>query len=81
MSAPSETIVIYGGQRWGRGSDLAEAKRNWRAQGGRLSNGYVVLTFDAATEFKGFDQMGRYHWVGNEPTEQEIQPRKPSGAR
>jgi hypothetical protein len=69
---PKGQILIMGNRRWGVGATLAEAKRNWQAQGGRLSDGYTIITFDADTEFHGVDQMGRYQYVGNEPKAENV---------
>lgn len=57
-----ETIVVIGQFYWGKGSTLVEAKKEFRKQGGTLSKGYVILTFDAETKFGGVDDMGRYHY-------------------
>lgn len=79
-----ETIVVIGMYYWGKGETLAEAKANFRKQGGVLSNGYTIYTFDAETEFIGVDDMARFHYKRtdgkderpNPPTEQIIQPKK-----
>lgn len=78
-----ETFVIFGQFYWGKGSTLAEAKKNFTDHGGVLSNGYAILTFDAETEFEGVDNMGRYFYkrrdgkdeAANQPTEEIVQPR------
>ncbi len=66
-------------QRWGTGATLDAAKRNWQwrsgGQGGRLSDGYTVYTFDADTEFHGVDDMGRYSYRGNPPQVREVKSR------
>lgn len=64
----TETIVVIGHNHWGRGTTLPEAKKVFQTHGGKLGNGYAVLTFDGETEFLGVDWMGSYSWVGNEPT-------------
>jgi hypothetical protein len=66
------TYVLIGQNHWGKGSDLAEAKANFRRQGAVLSRGYALLTFDDETEFKGVDEVGRYHYVGNAPEVKEF---------
>lgn len=69
------TLVI-GQLRWGCGTDLATAKRNFRKQGGILGNGYSVVVFDAETDFVGVDGMGRYRFLGNSPIEQyDVEPK------
>lgn len=78
-----ETFVIFGLYYWGKGSTLAEAKKAFTEQGGVLSNGYTILTFDADTKFGGVDGMGRYYFerrdgkdeTPNQPTEQIVKPR------
>ncbi len=68
------TLVI-GQMHWGKGDTLAEAKTQWRKQGGRLSRGYVVYEFPAETLFLGVNGMGGVHWLGEAPTEREVAPR------
>lgn len=68
-------VVVMGPYYWGAGKDLATAKRNFRAEGGRLTRGYVILTFDDETEFKGVDGMGRVSWIGNEPASKRVASR------
>lgn len=68
--------LIMGQWRFGVGNDLKTAKANFRRFGGILSNGYTILTFDENTSFEGVDQMGRYHYIGNAPTIQEVPPKK-----
>jgi hypothetical protein len=72
-----ETWGVIGACYWGRGATLAEAKKNFGNQGGQLGTGYNV--FDAETEFRGVDDMGRVHWAGNEPVRQEHAPRRARG--
>jgi hypothetical protein len=82
MTAASETqhetglIIVIGNFYWGAGRDLATAKRNFRKEGGRLGRGYMIITFNDVTEFHGVDQMGRVHWVGDEPETRTVSPRK-----
>lgn len=68
--------LIMGGYRWGSGVDLVAAKAEFRRQGGRLSNGYVVMIFDDETDFCGVDGMGSYHFIGNQPEQSVVEPRK-----
>lgn len=68
-------FVIGGNGRWGKGTTLVAAKAAFRAYGGRLSDGYTILTFDADTEFRGVDDLGRTHWNGNHPHVRDVQPR------
>lgn len=70
-----QTLVVIGGGRWGKGTTLAEAKRNFTRYGGALSGGYAVLTFGARSEFDGVDDMGRVHWRGEEPAERLVEAR------
>ena len=69
-------IVIIGQNRWGADPKLVIAKAQFKAQGGKLTEGYLVLTFDTKTEFLGVDNFGRYSWKGNPPTEAVVKPRK-----
>jgi hypothetical protein len=70
-----QTLVV-GNLRWGAGDTLADAKRQWQRQGGRLADGYTVYVFDAETKFHGVDQWGRYSYTGNEPTVTEMKARR-----
>lgn len=70
----NETYVVYGQGSWGWGTGLVQAKDNFRRHGGKLLRGYSILTFDADTEFHGIDQMGRYRYKGNPPTESDVAP-------
>lgn len=76
---PNETIVVAGHNVWAKGETLADAKRGFTRRGGKLSEGYGILTFDQDTEFQGFDMIGRYFYVGNAPTVVTVaaKPRKP----
>lgn len=68
--------VVMGGGHWGRGADLAEAKREYRRAGGRLSGGYAVLVFEPDTLFLGIDGMGSYQWLGNPPVVEQVEGRR-----
>jgi hypothetical protein len=63
--------VVFGQLRWGSGTDLIAAKAQFRANGGRLSDGYHVAVFDDETDFLGFGDMG-YFYFGNAPTVTEV---------
>jgi hypothetical protein len=67
--------VVLGYWQWGAADTLPDAKRNFQAQHGRVSDGYMILVFDADTEFLGVDDVGRYHYRGNAPTETLVKPR------
>ena len=62
-----KTLVI-GQYYWGIGDTLAQAKAQFRREGGKLAYGYQVAVFDKDTSFEGVDGMGRFYWKGNEPT-------------
>lgn len=64
----TSTYLVIGQQCWGAAETLDEAKANFRKQGGRLNQHHGVYEFDDETTFKGIDQMGRMHYVGNSPT-------------
>lgn len=77
------TYLVMGQYYWGHGDDLATAKRNFRAQGGVLSNGYAKLEFPQGISFAGVDMMGRYQWAypngednGITPDVTYVEPRK-----
>lgn len=65
--AKTQTIVVVGNGCWGKGNTLAEAKSQFRREGGRLTLGYGIMTFDQETVFHGIDRYGRYEYVGNAP--------------
>lgn len=62
----------YGGV-WGYGSDLDEAKKNFRKNGGVLGKTYEVIVFDETTDFIGVTPMGTYRWQGNAPTRSVVE--------
>src|SRR5688572_10537440 len=68
--------LVMGAWCWGAGDTLQEAKQKFQAQRGRLSDGYLILVFDASTEFLGVDEIGRYHYRGETPTRTLIPPRR-----
>jgi hypothetical protein len=70
---PKGSVLIIGQNRYGYGVDTAEAKKNFRAQGGVLSNGYAMVTFPSELTYKGVDELGRVHWEGKgEPDVVEV---------
>lgn len=69
------SYVVMGNHYWGKGDTLDAAKARFRREGGRLSNGYLVIEFGEGSEFVGVDQLGRYHWKGNEPATTYVKPR------
>lgn len=82
MNEPTgETFLVYAYPYWGKGATLAEAKRKFYEEGGRLSRGYTILVFDADTVLEGVDLMGRYYYhkrnsdeAPNPPTETVVKP-------
>lgn len=69
------TVVVGGNGYWGSGATLQEAKKRFQREGGKLANGYEVITFEPGSEFCGVDGMGRYSWKGTAPTTQEVPAR------
>ena len=71
-------VGIIGYCVWAKGKDETEAKRNFKRHGGKLSDGYVLLTFAEGVIFEGVDDLGRYHYRSEDgsqpaaPTEQVI---------
>lgn len=72
-------IVVMGQFYWGKGDDLAEAKRQFKSQGGTLTRGYEIFEFPPETLFMGVNQMGVISWDGPGPKRTEVKARK--GAR
>lgn len=48
---------------YGLGQTMDEAKRNFRKQGGRLSDGYRSYWFGDSIRFDYVDGFGAVHWV------------------
>ncbi len=69
-------FIVAGNGRWGRGNDLAQAKRNYTRFGGRLSDGYQIIEFTEGSEFTGVDDMGRYFYTGPDPVTTNVAARK-----
>lgn len=72
----TKTYVIVGGGYWGKGNTVAEAKKQFRYQGGKLTGGYGIYTFDEQTVFHGIDSFGRYEYTGNAPALEVVKGRK-----
>lgn len=72
--------VVFGNFKWGGGTDLTNAKAQFRKQGGRLSDGYAIAVFDDETDFLGFGDMG-YFYFGNAPEVTEVAPTKKKGSK
>jgi hypothetical protein len=73
MSENTTEVVILGRNYWGKGGTVAEAKREFRLQGGRLAFGYMVITFGEGSTFLGVDGVtGSVRYEGNEPTSQIV---------
>ena len=58
-------ILLVGYHYWGWGEDLAAAKVSLRKAGGRLTEGYIIYTFNPDAEFLYVDNFGRVTY--NEP--------------
>lgn len=70
------SILVIGQHYWGHGNTLAEAKKNFREEGGILSKGYAIIEFRPGLTFKGVNSYGFYTWSGGgEPTITEVKPR------
>jgi len=74
LDAKGTEYVVAGHGRYGRGADLDTAKRNFRKYGGRLMDGYVVLTFGPGSVMTGIGAMGWYY-LGEAPAVREVEPR------
>jgi len=70
--------VVFGNFKWGGGTDRAAAKKEFRANGGRLGDGYAIAVFDDETDFLGFGAMG-YFYFGNAPTVTVVPATKKAG--
>lgn len=78
-SQANKTVVI-GYCYWGKGDTLPEAKAQFSKQGGRLSDGYLIVVFDDGAVFTGVDDLGYYHWEhpdgpGYQPTTTMVEPK------
>lgn len=84
---PTQTVLVMGWPYWGSGPTLEAAKNRFRTEGGRLSNGYAVITFDAETEFLGITDMGYYSFkrrdgdLSKEPNPPTVENVKRKGPR
>ena len=69
------TFLVIGQSYWGAGENLVRAKKYFTVNGGDIAaGGYEIIEFDDETEFKGVDEMGRFHYVGNSPKRTEVPP-------
>lgn len=62
LNGATGATLIMGQWRYGAGLTLDEAKKNFKAQGGKLTEGLTLIEFTAETEYHGVDQMGRFHY-------------------
>ena len=75
------SVLVIGQHYWGHGHDLAQAKKQFRLEGGVLSLGYMIFEFPAELTFTGVDMIGQVHWERDEkhadikPTVTDIKPR------
>lgn len=74
VSPTTVTVVVIGANQWDAGPTVAEAKKRFTREGGRLGLGYAVLTFPPGTTFHGVDEVGRYHYRGDPPAIRHIAP-------
>lgn len=56
------TWLLIGYGVWGHGETLDEAKRNLKAQGVSLLDGYVQVEFPVGLSFRGVTGMGGYRY-------------------
>jgi hypothetical protein len=63
--------VIFGQFKYGAGTDLIAAKAQFKAQGGKLSQGYHVAVFDDETDYLGWGGAS-YFYFGNPPKVSEV---------
>jgi hypothetical protein len=70
------TYVIAGWPYWARGDTLDRAKARYRSLGGRLSDGYEILTFGKGSTFRGVNDIGHYFWDGEAPERTVVKARK-----
>lgn len=69
--------VLIGYHVWGAGSTMDKAKQAFREADGRLSDGYMILTFDQDTEFVGVSGIdGSTEYIGNPPEKTLVPGRK-----
>jgi hypothetical protein len=68
--------VVLGQGYWGCGVDLAQAKANFRAQGGQLAAGYTKVELTDGATFAGVDQMGMLRYNGGDLDITEVKARK-----
>jgi hypothetical protein len=55
-------VAIVGYHYYGHGADLKEAKKNFREEGGSLSDGYFIYEFPEGLKFLGVSGMGYVEW-------------------
>ena len=63
------TVLVMGGNYWGQGKDLVQAKQNFTSIGGNLADGFTIVEFSDGLTFLGVDQLGNYHWKDEQWTE------------
>lgn len=61
----TKEFLVIGFNYWGCGDDVATAKKAFSRSGGKLMDGYMIVTFGPDQQFEGVDDFGRYQWKGN----------------
>ena len=67
------STLVIGQHYWGHGKNLTEAKRNFKAEGGQLSKGYMIFVFDDGQQFKGVNSFGMVSWHNDDGSDREPQ--------
>jgi hypothetical protein len=82
-TADRHTWLLIGYGVWGHGETLDEAKKNLKAEGWSLRDGYIQVEFPVGLTFRGVTGMGGYRYEaigldGNdvEPVERIVPGRK-----
>lgn len=70
------TYVLIGQGCWGQGYTLSEAKEAFGADGGLLTEGYTLLTFDESTVFDGLAVGGGIMYRGDPPAVTRVPARR-----
>ena len=62
----TKTVLVIGVQTWGKGENLEAAKRQFRTEGGKLTDGYVVTCYPEEAHDVWVDGMGRTNTMWDE---------------
>lgn len=67
MEEQQGTFVLMGPRCWAKGAGIDEAKKEYRKQGGKLTEKIYLVAFSPTASFSHIDNFMRVHYDGPAP--------------